>query len=82
MLFLGHRIDGFHISPDPVKLEAVKKWRTPTSVSEVWQFLGFANYFRRFIDHFSDLSSCIEEIRGKHSRFEWTETRQKAFESL
>ena len=40
------------------------------------------NYFRRFIDHYADISAALEELTRKHSRFEWTAVHQKAFESL
>ena len=46
------------------------------------KFLGFANYFRRFIDGHSTISRPLEEITGKNSHFEWSAARQKAFESL
>ena len=82
VLFLGHRINGQSISPDPAKIEAVKSWPTLSSVTEVRQFLGFTNYFRRFISHYSSISAPLEEITGKHAKFEWTDARQKAFESL
>ena len=82
VLFLGHRIDGECIAPDPKKLKAVREWQPPTTVTEVRQFLGFANYFRRFIEHYSTISRPLEEITGKHARFEWSGPRQHAFESL
>ena len=81
-LLLGHRINGHFISPDPKKLESVKVWPTPTTITEVKQFLGFPNYFRQFIDHFSAISHSLEEITGKHAKFEWTKSRQHAFETL
>ena len=82
VLFLGHKINGTSISPDPKKISAVETWPTPSSVTDVRKFLGFANYFRRFIDRHSTISRPLEEITGKNSRFEWSAARQKAFESL
>ena len=82
VLFLGHQIDGEYIRPDPRKLEAVQRWPAPTSISQVRQFLGFTNYFRRFINHYSSMSRPLEEITGKHARFAWSDLRQKAFEEL
>ena len=80
--FLGHRISGSSIAPDPEKLKAVTDWPCPGSVSEVRSFLGFANYFRRYIDHYSDISGPLEEVSGKNSRFAWNKDRQHAFEQL
>ena len=78
MLFLGHQISGHSISPDPKKIVADREWSPLSSVKEVRQFLGFANYFRRFIDHYSTISRPLEEIKGKQARFEWSLTRQRA----
>ncbi|GJR27537.1 putative reverse transcriptase domain-containing protein [Tanacetum coccineum] len=47
--FLGHVIDSSGIHVDPAKIEAVKNWASPTTPSEIRQFLGLAGYYRRFI---------------------------------
>ncbi|GJT94565.1 putative reverse transcriptase domain-containing protein, partial [Tanacetum coccineum] len=39
---------GLHV--DPAKIEAVKNWTSPTTPTEVRQFLGLAGYYRRFIE--------------------------------
>ena len=82
VLFQGHRIDGMHISPDPKKLQAVAEWPTPTSITEVRQFLGFTYYFRRFVDHYSSIAKPLEEITGKNAQFSWNSNRQDAFVAL
>ncbi|GJY63941.1 putative reverse transcriptase domain-containing protein [Tanacetum coccineum] len=48
--FLGHLIDsqGLHVDPD--KIEAINNWTSPTTPTEVPQFLGLAGYYRRFIE--------------------------------
>ena len=50
--YLGHLITKDGIKPDPKKISAIKDWPTPTSVLNVRSFLGLANYFRRYINHF------------------------------
>ncbi|GKB55262.1 putative reverse transcriptase domain-containing protein, partial [Tanacetum coccineum] len=47
--FLGHLIDSQGLHVDPAKIEAVKNWASPTTPTEVCQFLGLAGYYRRFI---------------------------------
>ena len=81
-LYLGHIITGLTIVPDPKKLEAVRDWPVPNSVSEVRSFLGFVNYLRRFIPRYAELARHLDEITGKRARFSWNESRQKSFESL
>ncbi|GJZ10857.1 reverse transcriptase domain-containing protein [Tanacetum coccineum] len=50
--FLEHVIDSRGIHVDPAKIEAVKNWASPTTPTEVRQFLGLAGYYQRFIEGF------------------------------
>ncbi|GJR38967.1 putative reverse transcriptase domain-containing protein [Tanacetum coccineum] len=54
MQFLGHLIDSQGLHVDPAKIEAVKNWASPTTPTEVRQFLGLVGYYRRFIQEESD----------------------------
>ncbi|GKB03358.1 putative reverse transcriptase domain-containing protein [Tanacetum coccineum] len=47
--FLGHLIDSQGLYVDPAKIEAVKNWTSPTTPTEIRQFLGLVGYYRRFI---------------------------------
>src|SRR5258705_3725182 len=53
--FLGFIISAEGIEMDPAKVEAVLNWETPGSVKDVQCFLGFANFYRRFIHKYSNL---------------------------
>ena len=48
--FLGHVISFKGVSVDPKKIEAVVNWNPPKNVSEVRSFLGFAGYYRKFVE--------------------------------
>ncbi|GKB80247.1 putative reverse transcriptase domain-containing protein [Tanacetum coccineum] len=48
--FLGHVIDNQGIHVDPAKIKEVKDWASPTTPTEIRQFLGLAGYYRRFIE--------------------------------
>ena len=80
--FLGHIVSGTSLKPGPQKLTVVQNWKTPTSVTEVRQFLGFTNYFRRFIDHYSFIARPLEELTGKYARFSWSKQCHDAFAHL
>jgi len=54
--FLGHIVSGQGISMDPMKVKAVEKWLTPKLVTEVWQFLDLAGYYRKFVKVFSKIA--------------------------
>ncbi len=49
------------MSTDPSKLEAVKQWQYPTGVAEL-SFLGFASYYRRFIEGFVKLTAPLHRL--------------------
>jgi len=55
--FLGHVISRKGIEPAKDKLKAVEAWPTPTSVNEVQQFVGLANYYRRHVKFFAATAS-------------------------
>ena len=60
----------------------VRDWKEPNSVTGVRQFLGFTNYFRRFIEGYSFIARPLEELTGKNKRFSWNEECQAALKAL
>jgi len=47
------------------KIKAVKEWKTPTKVKDMESFLGFANFYRRFIQNFSHITKLLNELKSK-----------------
>ena len=80
--FLGHVVSGSRLSPDPDKLEAVAKWPVPRTVTDVRRFLGFTNFFRRFIEDYSAMSRSLERLTGKQTKFTWSTEQQEGFNKL
>lgn len=60
--FLGHQISAEGIETDPGKIEAVKQWPVPTTLKELRSFLGFCGYYRRFVEHFSQIASPLHDL--------------------
>ncbi|GJT36308.1 hypothetical protein Tco_0926727 [Tanacetum coccineum] len=71
--FLGHVIDSKGIHVDPVKIEAIKDWESPTTPTEIRQFLGLAGYYQRFIEGFSKIAKSLTELTQKNKKFDWKE---------
>ncbi|GJQ91665.1 putative reverse transcriptase domain-containing protein [Tanacetum coccineum] len=66
--FLGHLIDSQGLHVDPAKIEAVKNWTSPTTPTEVRQFLGLAGYYRRFIEGLGVVLMQREKVIAYASR--------------
>ena len=80
--YLGLIISAGQIEMDPVKVEGVSAWPTPSNVKEVQSFLGFVNFYRRFIHDFSHIAKPLHDLTRKDSTWNWTDACQKAFDSL
>ena len=65
-----------------VKLGGIRDWPTPTTVKQVRSFLGFGNFYRRFISHYSELARPLNNLTKKDWKFEWTPECQNTFETL
>ena len=70
------------ITMDLGKVKGVQEWPTPTMVKQVWSFLGFGNFYRWFIQHFSKLAKPLNDLLKKDHEFLWTTDCQKAFNTL
>ncbi|KAJ9562962.1 hypothetical protein OSB04_008122 [Centaurea solstitialis] len=80
--FLGHLVNREGIKVDPAKVEAVMKWETPKTPTEVRSFLGLAGYYRRFIQDFSKIAVPLTRLTRKSERFVWGEEQEAAFDTL
>ncbi|MGB2685899.1 MAG: pol polyprotein, partial [Olleya sp.] len=80
--FLGYLVGIDGIRMDEAKVAAVLQWPTPTTVKEVQAFLGFANFYRRFIRDFSKITKPLTELTRKDTVFKWDEPAAEAFEEL
>uniref|UniRef100_A0A0W0G8P4 Reverse transcriptase RNase H-like domain-containing protein n=1 Tax=Moniliophthora roreri TaxID=221103 RepID=A0A0W0G8P4_MONRR len=79
MLFLGMVITPGHISMDKTKLAGIKDWEAPKTIKGVRSFLGFANFYRKFIGKYAELARPLHELTKKDTKFEWTKPRDIAF---
>ncbi|GJY36214.1 reverse transcriptase domain-containing protein [Tanacetum coccineum] len=80
--FLRHVINGNGIHVNPSKIEAVKNWKAPRTLTEVRSFLGLAGYYRRFIEKFSKIAKSLTILTQKSKTFDWGEEHELAFQTL
>jgi hypothetical protein len=80
--YLGYIIVPEGISMDPEKVKAVKEWQRPTTVKGIQSFLGFANFYRRFICDFSKITTPLTKLIQKDTPFIWDDAAQQAFEKI
>jgi len=70
--FLGYVIGRDGIKMVKEKVEAVLEWKTPKSLMEVQSFLGFANFYRRFIQDYLRVGRPVMELTKKEKKEEWS----------
>ena len=77
--YLGYQISNKAISMDPRKVKVIEEWPTPDSVRAIQVFLGFANFYRRFIPRHSSKIKPMTTMLKKDVKFEWNSDADKAF---
>ena len=70
--FCKEKIKWLGITMDPGKLKGIQDWPAPTMVKQVRGFLGFGNFYRRFIQGFSEIARPLNknELLKKDRKFE------------
>ena len=86
--YLGHIVSKDSIKTDPKKIEAIKNWPVPKTVTEVQSFLGFTNYYHKFVPKYAQIVKPINQLVSrenaskKKTLVDWTNECQIAFEHL
>ncbi|KAK3513556.1 hypothetical protein QTP70_016490 [Hemibagrus guttatus] len=81
--FLGYMISRQGVDMDVVMVWAVTEWPAPTTVRKLQCFLGFANFYRRFICNYSAVAGPLTSLlRGKPKKLTWTDQAWTDFQQL
>lgn len=80
--FLGMIVSTSGLKMDPEKVKTVESWSRPRNARDILAFLGFANFYRRFILGFGRIAFPLTELTKKDRPFVWTDKCQEAFETL
>ena len=80
--YLGFIIRPERIAMDPKKLAGIEDWPSPKTVRQVRSFIGFGNFYRRFIERFSHIVKPLTALTKKETKFKWTTITEDAFQKL
>ncbi|GJP58297.1 hypothetical protein CLOP_g23003 [Closterium sp. NIES-67] len=80
--FLGHLVSAQGVHVNPKKIEAVHMWKTLENVKELQQFLGFANYYNRFVPQYAKIAAPLTNLLKKNTPYKWEPKHQEAMEQL
>jgi hypothetical protein len=79
---LGSVVSEHGIKPDPDNVEAIKWLPVPRNVTDLRSFLGAAGNFHEHLHNFAATMAPLRALLKKGVKFEWTEARHTAFESI
>jgi hypothetical protein len=82
--YLGYIIDHHGVHVDPTKIQVIRDWPAPKTLTELQSFLGLANFYRRFVLGFSHIVWALSQINrgGGKEKFAWGWSQQQAFDDL
>src|SRR5258707_15842115 len=80
--YLGLVISKDHVVMDPVKVQGVMDWLQPAKVKDVQSFIGFVNFYWRFICNFSEIACPLHMLTQKLKDWSWGAAEQQAFDML
>nr|GEV13702.1 reverse transcriptase domain-containing protein [Tanacetum cinerariifolium] len=81
-IVLGHKISKSGIEVDIAKVDIIAKLPHPTTVKGVWSFLGYAGFYRRFIQDFSKIARPMAHLLKKETPFIFSKECIKPFNNL
>jgi len=68
---------------DDSEIDAIKQYDCPRCIKKLRSFLGLTNYYRKFIDNYSQFSKDLEKLCGSNQRkLVWTDECEKSFQNL
>ena len=83
--YLGVIISEGKVAMDPTKVKGVQEWKTPRNLKDVRSFIGFLNFYRRYVRGFSHIAAPLNRLiahTAKGNKFHWGKEEDEAFRSL
>ena len=79
--YLGVVVSHNSVKMDPAKVAGVAEWPTPSNEKEVQSFLGFTNFYWRFIEGFSHITQPLFDLTKANSVFKWSSKEKLVFDT-
>jgi hypothetical protein len=70
------------IEVDEVKIEAIKRWPIPATLTQLQSFLGLAVFYQHFVRDFSTIAAPLNDLMKKDALFRWGAAQDQAFHTL
>ena len=80
--YLGHVLDKTGIRPNPKKIEAVRDWDRPKTVTQERSFTAFCNYYRKLVKKYAEVAKPLYRLTSKGVKFTWEKEHEDAFQLL
>lgn len=80
--FLGMMVSAQGLQMCSDKIQAIRDWLVPKNSKKYRQFLGFSNFYRRFVRDYSQVTVPLTTLTRKDRVFQWTPATQHAFDTL
>ena len=85
---MGHIVSKDGIETNPKKIEAIRDWPRPCTVTDVRSFLGFTNHYRRFLKGYAQIAHPLNKLTpGEYSNkkkhpIDWDDACEESFLKL
>lgn len=80
--YLGFQVSAEGIAPTQSKVEAITKYPAPKTPKECMRFMGLANFYRRFVPHFSHIAAPLTQYMSSPKLTPWSPVEEAAFQQL
>jgi hypothetical protein len=80
--FLGYMVSPKGIGMSPDKAQAIREWPEPMNLKDLRLFLGFVNFYRRFIKDFSEVALPLHKLTRKDKEYTFGDPERAAFKKL
>jgi len=80
--YLGYVLSPSGLTMSDAKVKTIQEWLEPKKIKDIQSFLGFANFYRRFIFNYSDIVIPLTRLTRKDTPWSFDENCRKAFNTL